>query len=155
VTGSSAVIVLVLVAAAALVVAVAALLLRHHGAGPAAARPRVPISTPAATPTRPASPPRSLVRNARWQRTSQGLRLRVQPSSYGRRHAVDAAATALAEAIAAAGPESLSLAASQRQALTRQLRCHAEFAATKPRWDLEAWRPDVSYAHTILALCNP
>jgi hypothetical protein len=155
VTGSSAVLLLVVVAAAVIAVAVTALLLRHTGTSAAADRPPVRASTAAAAPTAPAPRPRSLVRRARWQRTSQGFRLRVQPSTYGRRHAVGAAATALAEAISAAGREPVSLAASQRQALTRQLRCHAEFATTKPRWDLEAWRPDVSYAQTIIALCNP
>jgi hypothetical protein len=33
--------------------------------------------------------------------------------------------------------------------------CHFQFAAFKSTWNLDEWRPDVSYADTVAALCNP
>jgi Protein of unknown function (DUF2599) len=42
-----------------------------------------------------------------------------------------------------------------RHSLRNQLRCHAVFVPDKPTWDLESWRPDVGYAKTVLAECNP
>lgn len=151
--------ILAVLAVAAVVGAALVVLLAHHqrgggdaapvAAGPA---PHVGQSAPGGQ-QRPAQRP--LVRGARWEQTTQGFRLRVRPSSYGRSHALSAPSRALTEAIAAAGRTRVRLTLTQRQAMTRQLQCHAEFAATKPRWDLESWRPDVSYTSTVLALCNP
>ncbi|MFT4127546.1 MAG: DUF2599 domain-containing protein [Gordonia sp. (in: high G+C Gram-positive bacteria)] len=36
-----------------------------------------------------------------------------------------------------------------------QLRCHWDFAPFKSPWNLDSWRPDVSYWDTVLAGCNP
>jgi hypothetical protein len=36
-----------------------------------------------------------------------------------------------------------------------QLVCHVEFAAAKSAWYLEPARPDVGYASTVAAACNP
>ena len=38
-----------------------------------------------------------------------------------------------------------------------QALCHWDTIARikKSTWNLETWRPDVSYARTIAALCNP
>ena len=33
--------------------------------------------------------------------------------------------------------------------------CHQQFAAFKSTWNLDEWRPDVSYAETINTSCNP
>ena len=33
--------------------------------------------------------------------------------------------------------------------------CHQQFAAFKSTWNLDEWRPDVSYASTVAAACNP
>lgn len=33
--------------------------------------------------------------------------------------------------------------------------CHQQFAAWKSTWNLDEWRPDVSYASTVAAACNP
>ena len=33
--------------------------------------------------------------------------------------------------------------------------CHQQFAAFKPRWNLDQWRPDVSYPATVANGCNP
>jgi hypothetical protein len=49
----------------------------------------------------------------------------------------------------------LSISHDVRASLANQLRCHATFASNKPVWDLEAWRPNVGYADTVLHACNP
>lgn len=36
-----------------------------------------------------------------------------------------------------------------------QLKCHYDFAPFKVPWNLDTWRPDVSYSDTVAALCNP
>jgi hypothetical protein len=66
-----------------------------------------------------------------------------------------APAIVLAAAIHAAAPTPLRLSVTIRRSLLAQLRCHADFAPHKPSWDVEAWRPDVGYARTVFAECNP
>ena len=39
--------------------------------------------------------------------------------------------------------------------MSDQYICHQQFAAFKPRWNLDEWRPDVSYAATVANGCNP
>jgi hypothetical protein len=97
----------------------------------------------------------SYISAAHWTHPIEGYRLHVTPSIYGRNHALDNPGRALTEAVGAAGKPPLRLTARVRDSLTKQLRCHAEFAATKPEWDLETWRPDVSYQAFVYALCNP
>lgn len=87
--------------------------------------------------------------------TSPGFRLRVRPTLYGRNHAAQGADVALREAIIAAHPTPLTITSSIHHSLLEQLRCHAMFAAAKPTWDLETWRPDVGFTRTVLAECNP
>jgi hypothetical protein len=36
-----------------------------------------------------------------------------------------------------------------------QLRCHVDTAPFKSPWNLDDWRPDVSYTDTLAAFCNP
>lgn len=36
-----------------------------------------------------------------------------------------------------------------------QLLCHRDFAPFKTPWNLDSWRPNVSYAATVAAVCNP
>lgn len=33
--------------------------------------------------------------------------------------------------------------------------CHADFARNKPQWNLEPWRPVVSWSKMISKRCNP
>lgn len=33
--------------------------------------------------------------------------------------------------------------------------CHQQFASVKPTWNLDEWRPNVSYRQTVTAACNP
>lgn len=99
--------------------------------------------------------PASLVRSARWTRTPQGYRLHVRPSRVGRQVAATHVARALAQSLRAGRPTPLSLSREVRGSLSNQLKCHAVFAPRKPLWNLEAWRPDVGYADTVLHACNP
>lgn len=92
---------------------------------------------------------------AEWLHPPEGYRLTVRPSRYGRLHAAADPSRALREALHAARPTPLQLTAHQHDSLLNQLRCHAVFAGLKPRWNLETWRPDVGYAATVAALCNP
>ena len=46
-------------------------------------------------------------------------------------------------------------ATEDRETLYLQFRCHAIFAAYKPDWDLEAFRPVVSFSRLIATGCNP
>ncbi|WEK60077.1 MAG: DUF2599 domain-containing protein [Candidatus Microbacterium colombiense] len=36
-----------------------------------------------------------------------------------------------------------------------QLRCHVDLAPFKSPWNLDSWRPDVSYSNVLAAGCNP
>ncbi|PFG43031.1 uncharacterized protein DUF2599 [Isoptericola jiangsuensis] len=36
-----------------------------------------------------------------------------------------------------------------------QIRCHWDFAPFKTPWNIDSWRPNVGYAATVAALCNP
>jgi hypothetical protein len=42
-----------------------------------------------------------------------------------------------------------------RRSLYLQFRCHAIFAGAKRDWDLEAYRPVVSWRDLIATACNP
>lgn len=81
--------------------------------------------------------------------------MQVHPSQYGRLHAIADPSRALREALHDAGPTPVHLTRHQHESLLDQLHCHAVFAPLKSRWNLEAWRPDVGYARTVAALCNP
>jgi hypothetical protein len=98
----------------------------------------------------PAAPARAgcepLVRAASW---SHG-RLTVVPTGCGRRTAFRRVDVAFREAIRKGGR-----GAPHRRSLRRQLLCHAIFAAGKPEWHLEKWRPYVSWPRMIATRCNP
>jgi hypothetical protein len=97
----------------------------------------------------------SYISKAYWTHPAEGYRIVVSPTLFGRNHASDNPPLALHEALKAAGHTPFHLTPKIRASLTKQLRCHAEFAATKDTWDLEQWRPDVSYDDFIGAFCNP
>jgi hypothetical protein len=97
----------------------------------------------------------SYITSASWTHPPEGYRLVVSPSLFGRNHALDNPPRALHEALKAAGHTPFRMTKKIRDSLTKQLRCHAEFAPTKTTWDLEQWRPDVSYDDFIGAFCNP
>lgn len=100
-------------------------------------------------------PTPSLVAHASWTHDREGYRLHVTPSLAGRNRGAGYAGLALRQALQSAGVAPLPVTASIRDSLLNQLHCHAVFARRKPRWNLEAWRPDVGYLRTVAALCNP
>lgn len=44
---------------------------------------------------------------------------------------------------------------SNRSGMRDQYMCHRNFAKDKVPWNLEPDRPDVGYARTVAARCNP
>jgi len=42
-----------------------------------------------------------------------------------------------------------------RDSMRKQFRCHALGAPHKATWNLEPWRPNVSFAEFVAARCNP
>lgn len=128
----------------------------HDTAGPDASSMPHGAATAHRDPTTP-EPARShrLITTAVWLHAPEGYRLAVQPTHYGRLHAAGQVSGALTQALRRASPAPLRVSKAIRGSLDNQLRCHAVFAALKPRWDLETWRPNVGYAATVAALCNP
>jgi hypothetical protein len=102
-----------------------------------------------------AAPPHRLVSHANWTHPAAGHRLHVTPTAAGRDHASRRPSKALRQAFHSAGTVPFTMTTSIRDSLLNQLKCHAVFASAKPHWNLEAWRPDVGYAGTVEAFCNP
>ena len=90
------------------------------------------------------------ISSARWISLPEGKRLIVRPTGCGRRTALRSPKPAFAEAIRRGGR-----GAPDYWSMYWQFLCHAQYANSKPTWDLEAWRPDVGLAGTIAAGCNP
>ena len=85
-----------------------------------------------------------LVRAARWDAGT----LVVRPSRCGRTIAVTEPGRVLDAAVAIAG-------GGATKTLRDQLRCHAVFAGFKRDWNLESYRPVVSWPDLIATACNP
>jgi len=90
------------------------------------------------------------IASARWITLPEGRRLVVRPNTCGRRTATRSPKAAFAEAIRRGGR-----GAPDYRSMYWQFVCHAQFANSKPTWDLEAWRPDVGWVGTVAAGCNP
>lgn len=111
-----------------------------------------PVSAaPAASPPLYSGPP--LIDHTQWTSNSRGRTLRVYPTASGRTAAGDLARTSAWQEVLRTAP--LADTASMRD----QFYCHWDFARlvepAKTSWNLEAWRPDVGYAATVQAECNP
>ncbi|WP_156188169.1 DUF2599 domain-containing protein [Arsenicicoccus sp. oral taxon 190] len=89
----------------------------------------------------------TLVDHAAWVRRAGTRSLALTPSWAARTWGDSA--SALVPALRGEFPE---LA---RPGMVDQLRCHVAFAPRKPVWHLEPDRPDVGYAATVAAACNP
>jgi hypothetical protein len=98
---------------------------------------------------------RQLVAYAEWTHPAEGYRLHVMPTHVGRDHAKNAAKKALNQAVTSAGTVPFTMTVPIYDSLRNQLKCHAVFVPDKQHWNLEAWRPDVGYAQTVAAFCNP
>ncbi|GAA4534279.1 DUF2599 domain-containing protein [Amycolatopsis samaneae] len=101
----------------------------------------------------PAATGQAIIDHTAWLPDPKGPRLAVFPTEYGRRQAP-------ASARLDAWAEVVKLAPSVNHNNMRdQFLCHYDFARIgapdKPSWNLEQWRPDVGYARTVLARCNP
>lgn len=118
-------------------IVVAALALTLVGAGQASAASAAPV----------------YVGKAYWTTYQGKLRLHSVPTDYGRRYAINAPWAAWQQALDKAGRKPLS--ASQNDAIFKQFKCHADVAASKPEWNVEPWRPNVTYSRTVAAGCNP
>ncbi|MBK8755937.1 MAG: DUF2599 domain-containing protein [Actinomycetales bacterium] len=102
---------------------------------------------PGASSTSPATTAPRLVSSASWV-TRSGVRgLKVVPTTAGRTAGVDA--EAVWQAVLRVRPDA------DTPGMHDQLVCHVEFASTKGAWYLEPARPDVGYAATVAAACNP
>ena len=94
-----------------------------------------------------------LIDHVHWGSTSKGAQLQVFPTTAGRTDTfVGAKDRAWAEILAGAPT-------ANTPGMHDQFLCHWNYARLvqpdKPSWDLEPWRPDVGYAATVAALCNP
>ena len=86
---------------------------------------------------------------ATWAEDLEGGRsLQVVPSKWGRSGS-SGAREAVWRSTIALEP------AADTDVMGYQLRCHALGAPEKASWNLEPWRPDVSYLEYVLAKCNP
>ncbi|MBK8732744.1 MAG: DUF2599 domain-containing protein [Actinomycetales bacterium] len=94
----------------------------------------------------PSTGPR-LITSAAWVTRSGARALKVVPTTAGRAVGVDP--EAVWQAVLRLRPDADS------PGIHDQLVCHVVFAASKSAWYLEPARPDVGYAATVAAGCNP
>jgi hypothetical protein len=112
----------------------------------------------AAAPTAAATPaPPPYVDHVRWAKWGDLSSLRVYPTPAARRSAGQANTEALA---AEAWSEILALSPDAAiPGMREQFLCHWNFAEFvepgKVSWNLEPWRPEVSYEEMIATRCNP
>ena len=96
----------------------------------------------------------SLISSAKWVKLSQGWTLSVKPTGWAR-------ANAPGYLVGVAGWNEL-YSKYKNKGLNKNLGrmkdqyiCHQQFAFLKSAWNLDEWCPDVSYARTVAAKCNP
>jgi hypothetical protein len=121
------------------------------GAATGLLAPTAPLAS--ATPPQPAPP---FVDHVEWAKWGDLSSLRVYPTAAGRR-ASGLAAPSRGEA---AWAEVLTLSPdADIPGMKPQFICHWEFAELhrpgKPSWNLEPWRPEVSYERMVQTGCNP
>lgn len=101
---------------------------------------------------------KDLISSASWASSSQGWTLKVIPTTWARLNAGG-------YAVGVAGWNELYSKYKNRGLNTNldgmrdQFICHQQIVAirapNKPSWNLDEWRPNVSYAATVAAQCNP
>lgn len=96
----------------------------------------------------------SLISSAKWVRRSEGWTLSVTPTGWAR-------ANAPGYLVGVAGWDEL-YSKYKNKGLNKNLGgmrdqyiCHQQFAFFKSEWNLDEWRPNVGYARTVAAKCNP
>jgi hypothetical protein len=102
-----------------------------------------------AQPARPAAVSSAHVASAVWVNTPYGASLSIMPNStYG----LGSAQAILNEALSIAGMPPYSPAV--YNSLMEQLECHISAVVKKP-YNLDTWRPSVSWAAEVADSCNP
>jgi Protein of unknown function (DUF2599) len=101
---------------------------------------------------------KALISSASWAHSSYGWTLRVKPTTWARLFAGS-------YAVGVAGWNELYGKYKNKGLNTNlggmrdQYICHQQVVAIraprKPTWNLDEWRPDISYLGTVNALCNP
>ena len=91
-----------------------------------------------------------LLRSVGWEADGEdgGGSWVVTPTQWGRMSGTTGRSHVFAELVALQ-PET------DTDVIENQLLCHVDGAISKSTWNLEPWRPDVSYLEYLLARCNP
>lgn len=124
----------------------------ESGAGSAEQSPTGSMGSSAGSPTQtasPSTPPPPWIDSVTWTTTQGKPRLSVVLVDDARvyvshEHAMNVWQQVLDQAPDADVP-----------GMAEQFECHLQFATGKQRYNLEPWRPAVSYPQTVLAGCNP
>ena len=90
----------------------------------------------------------TVVAGTEWGVREGGESLAVTPSAWGRVSGQTGYALGWADVVRLEP-------AAQTPVLEKQFRCHQLGAPDKATWNLEPWRPDVSYLAYVAARCNP
>ncbi len=96
----------------------------------------------------------NLISSAKWKRRSEGWTLMVSPTKWAR-------ANAPRYSVGVAGWNELYAKYKNKGlnknlgGMKKQYICHQQFAFFKSTWNLDEWRPNVSYAQTVNSKCNP
>ncbi|RBO93884.1 DUF2599 domain-containing protein [Nocardia puris] len=94
-----------------------------------------------------------LIEGVEWTDGVDGARLMVYPSQAGRRTTYPGSDERAWQEVLVLSPRAST------PGMRDQFICHWDWARlaqpNKPSWNLEPWRPDVGYAATVQAACNP
>lgn len=90
----------------------------------------------------------TVVAGTEWGNREGGESLAVTPSAWGRVSGQTGVAFGWADVVRREP-------AADTPVMEKQFRCHQLGAPDKATWNLEPWRPDVSYLDYLLARCNP
>jgi hypothetical protein len=96
----------------------------------------------------------NLISSATWSYSSSGWTMKVSPTAWARTWGT----SSLSYSVGVAGWTELSSAyyvGTNPGGFQDQYICHQQYAFFKNTWNLDEWRPDVSYAATVAAACNP
>lgn len=110
-------------------------------------------ATAQASPEPTSGDSRRYVQAAWWEDNAEGARLRVVPTPTGRAAAVVAPHVAFRAALDVAGWRDLD--AETFWGLDNQYHCHADLFNDKASWNVETYRPAVTYTENLAAYCQP
>ncbi|APA98840.1 DUF2599 domain-containing protein [Nocardia seriolae] len=112
-----------------------------------------PTAPVAGVPTVDPFPDQALIDHADWTDDIDGRRLRIYPTTAGRKDRFPAALDRAWQEVLTAAPDA------DTPGMYDQFRCHWEWARVvapdKTSWNIEPWRPAVGYDATVAAMCNP